>query len=55
MPINEEIRSLAVSRASADAIAEAAVRAGMRRLRAEGTEKVRAGLTSFAELARVSG
>jgi type IV pilus assembly protein PilB len=55
MPINEEIRSLAVARASADAIAEAAVRAGMRRLRAEGTEKVRAGLTSFAELARVSG
>jgi type II secretory ATPase GspE/PulE/Tfp pilus assembly ATPase PilB-like protein len=27
----------------------------MRRLRQEGTEKVRAGMTSFAELARVSG
>jgi type IV pilus assembly protein PilB len=55
MPITDEIRSLAVSRASADAIAEAATRAGMRRLRDEGFEKVRAGLTSFAELARVSG
>ena len=55
MPITDEIRSLAVSRASADAIAEAALAAGMRRLRDEGYEKIRAGMTSFAELARVSG
>ncbi|MGZ4268574.1 MAG: GspE/PulE family protein [Solirubrobacteraceae bacterium] len=55
MPITDEIRHLAVGRASADAIAEAAVRGGMRRLREEGTEKVRLGMTSFAELARVSG
>ncbi len=55
MPINDEMRSLAVGRASADAIAEAAVRSGMRRLRDEGHEKVRAGLTSYAELARVTG
>jgi type IV pilus assembly protein PilB len=54
MPVTEEIRGLAVKRASADAIAEAARRAGMRSLRAEGLEKVRAGLTSFAELARVT-
>jgi type IV pilus assembly protein PilB len=54
MPVTDEIRSLAVKRASADAIAEAADRAGMRRLRAEGLEKVRAGLTSFAELGRVT-
>jgi type IV pilus assembly protein PilB len=54
MPVTDEIRRLAVSRASADAIAEAAVRAGMRPLRAEGLEKVLAGLTSFAELARVT-
>ena len=54
MPVTDEIRSLAVARASADAIAEAASRAGMRELRAEGLEKVRAGLTSFAELARVT-
>ena len=55
MPVNDEIRRLAVARASADEIAAAAVQAGMRRLRQEGTEKVRQGLTSFAELARVSG
>ena len=55
MPVTEEIRSLAIGRASADAIAEAADRSGMRRLRDEGLAKVRAGLTSFAELARVTG
>jgi type IV pilus assembly protein PilB len=54
MPVSDEIRKLAVARASADAIADAAVRAGMRPLRAEGLEKVLAGLTSFAELARVT-
>ena len=54
MPVTDEIRSLAVSRASADAIAEAAARAGMRPLRAEGLDKALAGLTSFAELARVT-
>ncbi|HEX7299780.1 MAG TPA: ATPase, T2SS/T4P/T4SS family [Solirubrobacteraceae bacterium] len=55
MPVTDEIRQLAVARASAEAIAEAAERAGMRRLRDEGFEKVRSGMTSFAELARVSG
>jgi type IV pilus assembly protein PilB len=55
MPISEEIRRLAVARASAEAIAEEATAGGMRRLRDEGVEKVRAGLTSFAELARVTG
>ena len=55
MVVTEEIRALAIGRASADEIAEAARRAGMRRLRDEGLEKVRAGLTSFAELARVTG
>ena len=55
MPVTEEIRRWPSRRASADAIAEAARRGGMRRLRDEGLEKVRAGLTSFAELARVTG
>ena len=54
MPVTDEIRKLAVARASAEAIAEAAARAGMRPLRAEGLEKVLAGLTSFAELARLT-
>jgi len=55
MVITEEIRQLAIGRASADVIAEAAIRNGMRRLRDEGLQKVRAGITSFAELARVTG
>src|SRR4051812_1462550 len=54
MPVTDEIRSLAVARASADAIAEAAKSAGMRRLRDEGLQKALEGLTSFAELARVT-
>src|SRR5262249_13999470 len=54
MPVKDEIRRLAVGRASADAIAEAAIRAGMRPLRSEGLAKVLAGVTSFAELARVT-
>jgi type IV pilus assembly protein PilB len=54
MPVTDEIRRLAVGRASAEAIAEAAARAGMRPLRAEGLAKVLAGVTSFAELARVT-
>jgi type IV pilus assembly protein PilB len=54
MPVTDEIRSLAVARASADAIAEAAERSGMRRLRAEGLEKVRAGVTCLSELSRVT-
>ena len=55
MVVTEEIRSMAIGRASADAIADAARRGGMRRLRDEGLEKVRGGQTSFAELARVTG
>jgi type IV pilus assembly protein PilB len=54
MPVDEELRQLAVHRASADEIASAAVAKGMRRLRDDGLEKVRAGLTSFAEIARVT-
>jgi type IV pilus assembly protein PilB len=54
MPVDEEIRQLAVRRAAADEIAAAAVAKGMRRLRDDGLEKVRAGLTSFAEVARVT-
>src|SRR3954452_16471408 len=54
MPVTDEIRKLAVARASADAIAEAAAHAGMRPLRAEGLQKVLAGMTSVAELGRVT-
>ena len=44
-----------LERAPADRIAEAAVREGMRRLRDDGLEKVKQGLTSIAEVARVAG
>jgi len=55
MTMTEEIRALALERQPADAFAAAAVRNGMRRLREEGLEKVMMGLTSLAEVARVTG
>jgi type IV pilus assembly protein PilB len=55
MTVTDEIRTLAVERASADRIAEAAIRNGMRRLREDGLAKVALGKTSIAEVARVTG
>ena len=55
MAVTEEIRELVVQRASADQIGAAAVRGGLRRLREDGLDKVLAGRTSFAEVARVTG
>jgi type IV pilus assembly protein PilB len=55
MTVTEEIRSLTIARASADEIVEAATRAGMRRLREDGLEKIRLGRTSLTEVARVTG
>jgi type IV pilus assembly protein PilB len=55
MTISETIRQMAVSRETADAIAHEAVREGMMRLREDGLEKVRRGITSIAEIARVAG
>jgi len=55
MAVNEEIRSLALERAPADQIGAAGARDGMRRLREDGLDKVKAGLTSMAEVARVTG
>jgi type IV pilus assembly protein PilB len=54
MTVSEEIRTLAIERASADRIAEVAVRQGMRRLQEDGLEKVRQGRTSIAEVYRVT-
>jgi type IV pilus assembly protein PilB len=54
MPVTEEIRTMAIERASADRVAAVAVRDGMRRLRDDGLDKVRHGLTSIAEVARVT-
>jgi type IV pilus assembly protein PilB len=55
MTISETIRAMAVSRETADTIAHEAVREGMMRLREDGLEKVRRGITSIAEIARVAG
>ncbi len=55
MSMSEEIRSLALERSPADAITAVAVREGMRRLRDDGLDKVKAGVTSMAEIARVTG
>jgi type IV pilus assembly protein PilB len=55
MMMSPQIRELALRRASAEEISAVAVREGMRRLREDGLEKVKAGLTSMAEIARVTG
>jgi type IV pilus assembly protein PilB len=54
MVLSDEIRELAIKRASADEIAAVAVQQGMRPLRDDGLDKVRQGLTSIAEVTRVS-
>jgi type IV pilus assembly protein PilB len=55
MPLSESVRSLILRKAPTDEIAAAAVAAGMRRLREDGLDKVRAGVTSVAEVLRVLG
>jgi len=55
MEITEEIRALIVEKRSAEEIAAVAQGQGMRRLRDDGLEKVRAGQTSMPELLRVLG
>jgi type IV pilus assembly protein PilB len=50
---SEEIERLTVERASADAIRTVAIEQGMKTLREDGLAKVRAGITSIEEVARV--
>jgi type IV pilus assembly protein PilB len=54
MAISDEIRDLTVERAPAEEIRKMAVAQGMRPLRADGFEKVKNGITSIAEVARVT-
>jgi type IV pilus assembly protein PilB len=54
MVVSDEIRDLTVERGSAEDIAKVAVAQGMRPLRADGFEKVKKGITSIAEVARVT-
>ncbi len=55
MWVSDTIRSMAVARETTDAIAQVAVAEGMLRLRDDGLDKVRRGMTSIAEVARVTG
>jgi type IV pilus assembly protein PilB len=55
LTVTEEVRKLALARAPAPEIVEVAVRQGMRLLRDDGLEKVRLGVTSIAEITRVTG
>jgi type IV pilus assembly protein PilB len=54
MLLSDEIRSMAIQRDSADEIMKVAVEQGMRRLRDDGFDKVRHGVTSISEVARVT-
>jgi len=54
MVVSDEIRDLTVERASAEDIRKIAVAQGMRPLRVDGFEKVKNGITSIAEVARVT-
>ncbi len=54
MPVTEEIRTLLLNRGGVGEIAAAATRIGMRSMRNDGLEKVKQGLTSFVEVARVT-
>jgi type IV pilus assembly protein PilB len=55
MTVSEQIRELTLQRASADQLGAVASSNGMRRLRDDGLDKVKTGLTSMAEIARVTG
>ncbi len=54
MTVSEAIRTMVLQHASVDEIAATATREGMRRLRDDGVEKVRAGLTSMEEVERMT-
>jgi type IV pilus assembly protein PilB len=55
MSMSETLRDLTLARSSADRMGTVAVGEGMRRLRDDGLDKVKTGLTSMAEIARVTG
>jgi type IV pilus assembly protein PilB len=55
MKMSPEIQALALERSASEAIRDVAVKQGMTRLRDDGLQKVRAGRTSMAEVARVIG
>lgn len=54
MPITEEIRSLVLTRRGVSEIAASGVASGMSSMRQDGIEKVKEGLTTLAEVGRVT-
>jgi type IV pilus assembly protein PilB len=54
MAVSEHIRALILERASVDVMVAVAVREGMSRLRDDGMRKVREGITSIAEIERMT-
>jgi len=54
LQVNEVIRPLILKRSSADMLKDAAVQQGMRTLREDGWHKVRTGVTTVAEVVRVT-
>jgi type IV pilus assembly protein PilB len=54
MSLSEEIRAKTIERTSADVIRDIAISQGMKPLRIDGLDKVKQGLTSIAEVARVA-
>ena len=55
MLVSQEIRALVIERAPADALRAVAVEQGMVQLAEDGLDKVRQGLTTIEEIARVTG
>ena len=54
LPVTDQIKPLILERASAGTIKESGVQQGMRTLRDDGWRAVRAGMTTVAEVVRVS-
>jgi type II secretory ATPase GspE/PulE/Tfp pilus assembly ATPase PilB-like protein len=55
MVVSDEVRRLVLERAPASQIAAVSIQEGMRTLREDGLSKVAEGLTSLAEVTRVTG
>ncbi|HLY51145.1 MAG TPA: ATPase, T2SS/T4P/T4SS family [Solirubrobacteraceae bacterium] len=55
MLMSDEIRTLTLQRSASEQIAVVAMREGMRRMREDGLEKVKSGVTTMSEVARVTG
>ncbi len=52
MPVNEEVKTLILSRSSADKIRRAVAKAGMTRMRVDGLTKAARGVTPIKEILR---